>query len=166
MMSSSATRADPSRGQLRSAWAAFWCGLLFAIVNLYWTLGGTFALETVGGRLARAVVERNPVMMFVLAVTVLVKLGGALFALALVQPWGSVFPRWLLLVCGWSGTAVLVGYGGVLVGAAAALEIGIIPAPPEVDWTALRGHLYVWDMWFLVWGVLLGSAMVGFTRRR
>lgn len=165
-MTPSAADARPARPGSRSAYAAFWCALLFALVNLYWTLGGTFALQTVGGRLARAVAERNTTMIVVLAITVVVKLGGAGFALALVQPWGRVFPRWLLLVCGWAAAAILIGYGSVLVGAAASVEIGIVAAPPEIDWTALRGHLYLWDMWFLVWGVLLGSAMVGFSRHR
>jgi CHASE2 domain-containing sensor protein len=27
-----------------------------------------------------------------------------------------------------------------------------------VDRTALRWHVLVWDLWFLVWGVLLGMA--------
>lgn len=148
------------------AYAAFWCGLLFALVNLYWTLGGTFALDTVGGEVVQAVRAKDPAMMAVLAVTVVVKVAGAVFALALIQPWGRVFPRRLLLVCGWVGTAFLVTYGGLLVGAAALVEIGVIPASPATDWKALRGHLYIWDMWFLVWGVLLGLAMLRFTRLR
>lgn len=33
----------------------------------------------------------------------------------------------------------------------------ISPAGP-VDRTALRWHVLVWDLWFLVWGLLLGVA--------
>lgn len=164
-MSSSVTDAPAVNAGRGPAYAAFWCGMVFTLFNLYWTVGGTFALETVGGKLAQALYDRDQWMVTLVAITVVVKAGGSLFSLALVQQWGRMFPRLLLLVCGWAGTAVLVIYGGLLVGAAAMVEVGIIPAPPTIDWTALRGHLYIWDMWFLVWGILLGWAMLRFSRR-
>jgi hypothetical protein len=33
-----------------------------------------------------------------------------------------------------------------------------------VDRTALRWHVLVWDLWFLVWGLLLGVAAWQFGR--
>jgi FtsP/CotA-like multicopper oxidase with cupredoxin domain len=33
-----------------------------------------------------------------------------------------------------------------------------------VDWTALRWHLFLWDPWFLSWGLLLGVAAWHYTR--
>jgi hypothetical protein len=34
-----------------------------------------------------------------------------------------------------------------------------------VDRTALRWHVGVWDLWFLVWGILLALAAAGYRRR-
>nr|MDT0666712.1 hypothetical protein [Micromonospora sp. DSM 115978] len=56
-------------------------------------------------------------------------------------------------------------YGAVLVVAAALVESGLIATDADTDWKALRWHLYVWDPWFLVWGLLLGAATWGFARR-
>ncbi len=36
---------------LRAAWAALFVGLLSAAVSLYWALGGTWLLDTIGGSL-------------------------------------------------------------------------------------------------------------------
>lgn len=145
------------------AYAAFLVALLFALVSLYWTAGGEAGLDTVGGSIERAVRTGGPAMTAALALVTVVKLAGAAFALALVRPWGLVFPRRLLLVLGWLGTAVLVLYGGVLTGAeAVAAATGL----PGTDRLAFRGHLYLWDPWFLLWGVLLGLAMLRLRRVR
>jgi hypothetical protein len=34
-----------------------------------------------------------------------------------------------------------------------------------VNRTALRWHAGVWDLWFLVWGILLALAAAGYRRR-
>ena len=51
-----------------------------------------------------------------------------------------------------------VGDGGVAVG------IGAAGAKAEHE--ALRGHAYVWDPWFLVWGLALAAALVGSRQTR
>jgi hypothetical protein len=35
---------------------------------------------------------------------------------------------------------------------------GLISPSGPVDRTALRWHVLLWDLWFLVWGLLLGVA--------
>ena len=35
---------------------------------------------------------------------------------------------------------------------------GLISASGPVDWTALRWHVLLWDLWFLVWGLQLSVA--------
>ena len=35
----------------------------------------------------------------------------------------------------------------------------------SVDRTALRWHAGVWDLWFLVWGILLALATAGYGQR-
>jgi hypothetical protein len=43
------------------------------------------------------------------------KVAGALLALALVRPWGRAIPRRLLGGAAWAVSAVLTAYGGLLV---------------------------------------------------
>jgi hypothetical protein len=38
------------------------------------------------------------------------------------------------------------------------VELGMIRPVGSVDWVALRWHLELWDSWFLLWGLLLGTA--------
>jgi hypothetical protein len=56
---------------------------------------------------------------------------------------------------------VLTLYGGVLVVAGVLVVTGVTQAAPDADWTALHGHLYLWDPWFPLWGLLLLAAAVG-----
>ena len=48
---------------------------------------------------------------------------------------------------------------------AALVLLGVIHPTGSVDRTALRWHVGVWDLWFLVWGILLALATVGYWRR-
>jgi hypothetical protein len=53
---------------------------------------------------------------------------------------------------------VLTCYGGLLVAVGAMVLTGLISPAGPVDRTALRWHVLLWDLWFLVWGLLLGVA--------
>jgi hypothetical protein len=53
------------------------------------------------------------------------------------------------------------------VGGLVALALsGVLGTPGEMDRTALRWDTAVWDMWFLIWGVLLAVATVSVWRER
>jgi hypothetical protein len=95
----------------------------------------------------------------------LAKVVGGLLALALVRPWGRVVPRRWLLAGSAGASALLVAYGGLAVLLGALVLSGVIHPAGSVDWTALRWHVGVWDLWFLVWGILLALAAVGYWRR-
>ena len=72
--------------------------------------------------------------------------------------------RWLLL--GSAGASVLlVAYGGLNVLAGALVLAGVIHPAGGVDRAALRWHVGVWDLWFLVWGILLALATIGYRQR-
>jgi hypothetical protein len=88
----------------------------------------------------------------------LLKVAGGLLAPALARPWGRAVPRWLLLGAAWAASTVLTAYGGLLVAVGALVLTGAISPSGPVDRTALRWHVMVWDLWFLVWGLLLGVA--------
>ena len=81
------------------------------------------------------------------------------------RPWGRAVPRRLLLGAAWAASAALSGYGGVLVVVGALVLTGVISPSGPVDRTALRWHVLVWDLWFLVWGLLLGVAAWHYGRR-
>jgi len=58
---------------------------------------------------------------------------------------------------------VLVVYGAAEVTAEALVETGVIKPSGSVDWTTLR---WLWDPWFLVWGLLLAAATRGYAITR
>ena len=95
----------------------------------------------------------------------LAKAAGGLLALALVRPWGRVIPRRWRLAGSAGASAVLVAYGGLNVLAGALALSGVIHPVGGADRTALRWHVWVWDLWFLVWGALLGLATASQWRR-
>lgn len=147
-----------------AGYAAFVWGVVFAAISFYWGVGGTLGLDTVWGASA-ASAEHSSVLRAAVWLTGVLKLVAALLALALVTEWGRVFPRRPMAVLGWSAAVVLTLYGGVNVVAEALTALGII-RPGAVDWKPLLWHLYVWDMSFLVWGILFGIAVRQYGLRR
>jgi uncharacterized membrane protein len=93
------------------------------------------------------------------------KVAGGLVALALARPWGRAVPRRWLLAGAAAASALLVLYGAVNVAAGALVLSGVIHPAGGVDRTALRWHAGVWDLWFLVWGILLALATASYWRR-
>jgi len=136
-----------------------------AAVSLFWALGGTLLLDTVGGAIEELARERPPEAIASAAATALLKAGAGLLAIALVDGRdGPLTRRWLMLTNA-VASAVLVMWGGsnVLVGA---LVLGEVITPSgAVDERSLRWHVFLWDLWFLVRGVLLALAVAGHRRR-
>ena len=149
---------ESQRSRLRvGAYGSALLALLYAAVSAYWTLGGTALLSTVGGQL-ESLARRGGTSAGALGATVTaVKLAGAGLSLALVQSWGQRLPQRLLEIAALAGAAVLTAYGGLLVVVGALALLGLF-GPPPADPTPLRWHVLVWDLWFLLWGLLLGSA--------
>ena len=78
-------------------WQTSWAGyaacawaLAFAVVHLYWGLGGAAGLPP-----GRSVAD-NTALLVIDLVAIPLCLAAAALALALVRPWGGRFPRWLL----------------------------------------------------------------------
>lgn len=148
-----------------AGYAAAVCALLFAVPSIYWGLGGILLLDTVG-REAVELSQAGDAGIFAAAwFATLVKVGGGVLALALVQPWGRrLFPRWLLLIGGWGSGLALVLYGAANIGTQLMVLSGILDPPGDMDWRGFYGHLFVWDPWFIVWGVLMLITALHFTR--
>jgi hypothetical protein len=151
--------APPTRSRA-TAWAYAACALalLYAVPSFYWALGGTAGLDTVGGAIEELGRSRDPAGVALGIGAGVLKVAGALLALALVRPWGRAIPRRLLLGAAWAASVVLTVYGGLLVAVGALVLTGLISPSGPVDRTALRWHVLLWDLWFLVWGLMLGAA--------
>lgn len=146
--------------------ACVW-SLLFAAMSFYWAAGGTIGIDTQAPGIAALARERDPTFVAVLWVTGLLKLLCVPLALALVQPWGRVFPRRMLLTAVWAAGGVMVLWGGlnlcVGVGVAVLRVAGVVD-PPE-DTSAFWWYLLLWDPWWILGGVLFLVAAWRYRRR-
>ena len=154
-------RAGPGR---RATYAACVLALLYALVSFYWAAGSTAGLSTIGGELEAMARARDPGIVAIVVVTAFLKVAYGRLELALVRPFGRAFPRWVLLAAAWTGAALLTVYGGLLVAAQALVAVGALEVDGPVNWRALLYHLFVWDPWFLVMGLLLGVAVWHYQR--
>jgi hypothetical protein len=136
----------------------------YAAVSLYWAAGGQGLLSTVGGYAEHAARHGGVAAVVLGLVTAAVKVAGGLLALALVRPWGRVLPRVWLLIASAAASALLVVYGALNVLAGVLVLGDVIHPSGRVDRTALRWHAGVWDLWFLVWGILLAVAAISYWR--
>ena len=142
-----------ARSGRSAALAAAALAFASAAVSLYWTLGGTGLLDTVGGEIERLARERSAAAIAVVGATAVAKLLAGALALALLRSdWRPLFRAAI------GGGALLALYGGVLVVAGALVLAGAIDSSEPVDEYALRWHVFLWDMWFLVWGAALALA--------
>jgi hypothetical protein len=154
-------RPPPITRPRATAWAAYAAcalALLSAVPSFYWALGGTAGLDTVGGAIEELGRAHDSRAVALGAAAGILKVAGGLLALALVRPWGRAVPRRLLLGAAWAASMVLTAYGGLLVAVGTLVLTGVLRPSGPVDRTALRWHVMLWDLWFLVWGLLLGVA--------
>jgi Protein of unknown function (DUF3995) len=151
----------PSSSSLKRAWPAYAAAVLAfgsAALSMYWTLGGTRLLDTVGGSLEELARERSSAALALGIFVVLVKVFGGVLALALVRPWGARIGQRLLVVLGAAASALVVLYGGVYVLVGGLVLSGVITPAEPVERHGLRWHVFVWDLWFLLWGLALATA--------
>src|SRR6266516_2568662 len=148
-----------------AAYAAAIVAFAYALVSLYWAVGGHGLVSTVGGYVEQFARRGGAVPVLVALTATVAKVAGGLLALALVRPWGRVVPRRWLLISSTGASVLLVAYGGLNVLAGALVLSGVIHPEGSVDRTALRWHVGVWDLWFLVWGTMLALATASYWRR-
>jgi hypothetical protein len=136
-------------------------GVLYAAVSAYWGSGGTALLASVGGVFERAGRNGSAAVLAVVWLTVLLKLIGASLGILVVTA-ERLDPRRRrqLRVVSWAVVSLLVLYGGVLSVVGWLIQIGVVSPAAHADHEALRWHAYVWDPWFLVWGLLLAAALL------
>src|SRR5499427_6441294 len=154
----------PAAGTV-AAYAAAIIAFAYALMSLYWALGGHALVSTIGGYVEQLSRRGGALPVLIALAATLAKVAGGLLALALVRPWGRMIPRGWLLSGSAGASALLVAYGGSTVLLGALVLSDVIHPAGGVDRTALRWHVEVWDLWFLVWGILLALAIVGYWRR-
>jgi hypothetical protein len=147
-----------ARAGLTAAWAACTLGLLYTAVSVYWGLGGTWLLDTVGGSLAKHGAHSAGLLIAVWGAAVL-KLIAAMLPLLAIRHRGSSPRDRRLWVLAWIAAGVLIFYGLVLTGTGLLVQSGVIHASSNADHRALAWHAYLWDPWFLIWGLLIASAL-------
>lgn len=155
-----------TRAGTAAAYGAAVLAFAYAALSLYWAAGGTALLATVGGTIEELARRGGlPAVALGSAATVL-KVAGGLLALALARRWDrTITRRWLLAAAG-IASVTLICYGAMQVTAGALVLSGALQPAGVVDHAALRWHVALWDMWFLVWGLLLAGATTASWRHR
>lgn len=147
-----------------AALAAAALGTAFAAVSAYWALGGPLLLDTVGGALEARGQAGDPALIALVWVTVGLKLAAAVLGVATVRRWSAGLASRLVRIAAWTAAVILTTYGAVLTVVGLLVVFGVIAASPTADLHAIRWHAFLWDPWFLAWGVLLLIALVRSTK--
>jgi Protein of unknown function (DUF3995) len=153
----------PAAKGLRLAQAACGVGLAYAAISVYWALGGTWLLDTVGGTLDQQGHTASPGLILAVCAAAALKVIGAIVPLAAmgVTPGRATSAgRRKVRVLAWLEAAILTIYGLVLTAAGLLVQSGAIAPAAGADHRALAWHAYLWDPWFLLWGTLVAAALV------
>ncbi|GLW73187.1 hypothetical protein Kpho02_54860 [Kitasatospora phosalacinea] len=136
-----------------AAWSA-----LFALVHLYWLLGGRVGLPD-----ELSVLDNTPLLVVDVAAVPLCAAAAAT-ALALVSPWGARIPRRRLLLAARATALLLIVHAAPSVPDWAALALGRRSAADLDAMTCFATFLY--EPFFLAGGLLFALAAFGRAARR
>ena len=155
----------PGAGALGFRWAAVVVGLLYGAVSVYWGLGGTALANTVGGAIEHQVRSGSTTGLSLIWTAVGVKLAAALLPVPATWLRSSSVRRWARRLS-WIAAVILTVYGLVQTAAGLLVQAGVIHASATADHRALAWHAYLWDPWFLIWGLLIAAALRSGQNRR
>lgn len=151
---------SPGSAGMRLAQLACGIGLLFAAVSIYWALGGMWLVDTLHRSFQEGARTREPGLVLVVWAAAVLKVVAAV--LPLVALHRLTRPGWnrLVWVLSWLAAAILTFYG--LVNTAAGLLVlwGVIGLSAAADHRTLTWYAYLWDPWFLAWGLLAAAALL------
>src|SRR5215472_16254833 len=94
-----------------TAYAAAVLAFGYALISLYWAVGGHALVSTIGGYVEQFARQGGVLPVLIALAAALAKVAGGLLALALVRPWGRMIPRRWLLGGSVGASALLVVYG-------------------------------------------------------
>ena len=145
------------RGRVGSSRAMVWLaagfGAVHAAFSVYWALGGTRLLATVGQWAVRLSEEEPFLAGAGLGFVALVKLGGV--AVPVGVEYGRIGWRRMWRALCWIGGVGLIVYGGINIVASGSVLAGLIDVEGGYDSAAMIGHALLWDPLFLLWGCAL-----------
>jgi len=134
-------------------------GVLYAAISAYWALGGRWLLSTVGGSLEHvARGARGPVQAGLWAVVLLKLVASGLptaTTSSILRSRTATIVRRLTV----AEAAVLTLYGLVLSIVGWLVQAGLIAHGAGADRRALAWHAFLWDPWFLAWGLLVCATL-------
>ncbi len=159
--STAVTAIATRRPGLRAAQAAAVVGSAYAAVSIAWGLGSTVLLDTVGGELAAGGLAGRRVVLAALWMAVMLKVAAVVLPLLLVAHTTRPAQARIVRALTWIETTVLIGYGLVLTTVGLLVQADVVHAAAGADHRALAWHAYLWDPWFLVWGLLVSAAVSG-----
>ena len=149
----------PRRTGSAAAKAAFVLGLLYAAVSVYWALGGPGSWQPSGALChdrdepaPRSWCSRYGPPWSSRPVAAVLPL------LALRRMTSSGWHRAVSLLA-WIEAGILTVYGLVLTVVGLLVQAGTIHLSAGADHRALAWHAYLWDPWFLIWGLLVAGAL-------
>lgn len=148
------------------AYAAAAAAFGFALPSLYWGLGGTTGLATLGGEIEERALAGDRLLLALNWVAFVAKVLGGCLALALVRPWGRRLPHRLLVTTAWVGAGILTLYGSAQIVGVGLVYLDVVSPAEQPSDDVLRWRLFLWEPWFLVWGLLLGAAVRNHQIRR
>jgi hypothetical protein len=153
----------------RDTWAAYTAAgwsFLFALISFYWAAGGLFGVETLGEGMKALALARDPEIITLTWVTGVLKAAAGLLALALVQSWGRIIPRRLRQIGAWGAAVLFLLYCGGNGIQHALMLVGTSRIPDLLgSMDAVRWHLFFWDPFWLLGGILFLLAARRFSRR-
>src|SRR5215470_12758381 len=152
-----------SRWARGGAYAACGWAFLFAALSFYWALGGTAGAETFSPAIVQLTRARVPWFIAVLWIAALLKVFSGFVALALIRPWGSRVPRWILLLLVWGAGTLLFVHGGLF------FAVGVLALSGAISYrtpaTVLHWYTFLWGPWWLLGGILFLIAAWIYVRR-
>ena len=137
-------------------------GLAYAAISVYWAVGGRWLLNTVGISLSQPGQAGHLAALLAVWGAAAVKAVAAVLPLLAIGVWPRTANgglRRLARVLTWIEAAILVGYGLVLTASGLLVQAGVIEAAAHADRLALKWHAYLWDPWFLIWGIFVFLAL-------
>jgi hypothetical protein len=137
-------------------------GLAYAAISVYWAVGGRWLLNTVGISLSQPGQAGHLAALLAAWGAAAVKAVAAVLPLLAIGVWPRTANgglRRLARVLTWIEAAILVGYGLVLTPSGLLVQAGVIKAAAHADRLAMKWHAYLWDPWFLIWGIFVFLAL-------
>lgn len=143
---------------LRLAQAAGIVGLAFAAVSVYWGFGGTSLVDTVSGVMAEQARAGDSGVLVAAWVAVVLKTVAIASPLLALRP--MTRPKWThrARALTWVQAAILMTWGLLQTTGSLLLLTGVIHS--DTNRRVLAWHAFLWDPWFLVWGVLVAGALL------